>query len=334
MIRQNEIEKLIIKGFDLELIAFELDLPMEYVIECNRNIELRTKLSKNYSEKMEQIRNDAHLRMEKMRERYMELVSTIEQTDVAPKRFSPEPNSQLIETTIATIEETLNSMKELPKKERRKKAREILNSLKEIKEEPLTIEQAEKLKVFLEAEALKNIRIDEVDRIEYYIDAEKTKVAIKLARAVEIAAEQTKDIPELKSLAQRITYEMAKRNQLAIGIVKSKIERKVAELEHNKIIDSLRNDISQKVESIIIALAQGTLDIEQAKTIIKEEAQERVKNKPKSRFALTAEQEEKQILIQIKTALREKVDKYHIENPVITIEQLTRTYQWRARTSN
>jgi len=198
MIRQNEIEKLIIKGFDLELIAFELDLPMEYVIECNRNIELRTKLSKNYREKMEQIRNDAHLRMEKMRERYMELVSTIEQTDVAPKRFSPEPNSQLIETTIATIEETLNSIKELPKKERRKKAREILNSLKEIKEEPLTIEQAEKLKVFLEAEALKNIRIDEVDRIEYYIDAEKTKVAIKLARAVEIAAEQTKDIPELK----------------------------------------------------------------------------------------------------------------------------------------
>lgn len=326
MIRQSEIENLIIKGFDLDLIAFELDLPIEYVMECKKNIEQKIKLGKNYYDLREQMKSNAHLRMEKMRKRYIKLVSINKKTDVKPKKVIPEPNAQLIERTIKNIEETIEKMKKLSKKEKRQKAREILNLLREIKEYPLTIEQADKLKILLEAEELQKIRISNVDRIEYYIDIYITRVAVKLARAIEIASEQTENIQELKSLAQRINYEMTQRNSLIIGGVKSKIYRKISEIEHNKTIDGIRNDISEPVESIIIALAQGNLELEQAKRIIEEEAQERVKNKPKTRFALTEEQEKKQILMQIKTALREKTDKYHIENSLATIEQITRSY--------
>ena len=326
MIKQSEIEKLIINGFDLKLISYELDIPIEQVIECNKNIESRAKVGRNYTDIIEEMNNNAHLRMEEMRRKYRELVSKNETANTKPKKATPKQKAEIIETTIKTIEEKIKEMKGKSKKERRYKTREILKLLKEIKQYPFTIEQAEKLNLLFEAEELTHLRIDMVDRIEFFIDLDRTTIAVKLAEALEIAYEQTENIQELKALTNKITYKMVQRNPVMIGGVKTKIDTKIAELEHEKAIDAIKNNINEQIESIIIDLAQGTLEIDKAREIIAEEAKVRIKNKPKTIFSLTEEQEKRQILMQIRTALREKADKYQIENPIATIEQLTRAY--------
>ena len=54
----------------------------------------------------------------------------------------------------------------------------------------------------------------------------------------------------------------------------------------------------------------------------KKKLKKRKENKPKNRFAVTEEQEKKQILIQIKNVLMNKAEQYYIENPETTIAQL------------
>lgn len=82
MIQYNDVEqikKLIKKGFDPELISFELDIPIEKVKQCELELELETSkklnLSKNYSdrEKNKSKNKQARSEMELMRERYKKL---------------------------------------------------------------------------------------------------------------------------------------------------------------------------------------------------------------------------------------------------------------------
>ena len=55
------------------------------------------------------------------------------------------------------------------------------------------------------------------------------------------------------------------------------------------------------------------VNIQKANAMIDEEAKRRVESRPKAKFALTQEQERKQILIQIRTILEERAKKYCIE---------------------
>lgn len=87
-------------------------------------------------------------------------------------------------------------------------------------------------------------------------------------------------------------------------------------------MERIRNDIPINIELIIADLANGTIDIKRANEIINEEAKRNVESKPKTKFALTEEQEKSRILSQITTAIREKTDKYHIKNPEETVLQV------------
>ena len=73
---------------------------------------------------------------------------------------------------------------------------------------------------------------------------------------------------------------------------------------------------------IIKSLANWNIDIQRANEIIDEEAKKRVANKPKTKFSLNEEQERRQILIQIRTAIEEKADKFRIQNPETAVLQL------------
>ena len=55
MLGENEIKKLIEKGFDIGLISFEFDIPIEYVKKCKNELENREINQKYHNEADKQL---------------------------------------------------------------------------------------------------------------------------------------------------------------------------------------------------------------------------------------------------------------------------------------
>lgn len=123
-------------------------------------------------------------------------------------------------------------------------------------------------------------------------------------------------------LRKKLTIKMAQKNPIVVGTVKSKLGNKITRINQKNASDRIRNNIPINIENIIRDIASGTLDIQAANEVIDEEARKILESRPKNIFAFKEEQAKGQIFIQIRTALMENPEKYHIENPNITIMQV------------
>ena len=329
MIQYNEaeeIKKLIESGFDLELISFEFDIPIEKIKQYKLELETNKKSNsvKTYSarEIIDKENKHAHSKMQQMRTRYKKIYLKNNNVEAKPTKELSAQEIELINSVITKIEKIVEKMKNLSKNEKRNEANVILTELKKIASYQLTIEQAEKLHFLMQSEELENLNLNSKDRIDFYINRDRGKIIRKLTETVDIAQSQTEDIEELKILEKKLTAKMKQNNPIFVGAVKSRIENKISKINHKKAIDKVRNDVPADIELIITEIANGTLDIQTANEIINKEAKKRVESKPKTRFTLTEEQQKKQIQIQIRTVLMEKPQKYHIKNPEKTIMQM------------
>lgn len=329
MIKHSEVEEikeLIKDGFDLELISFELDIPIEDVIQCKLELETISKSSsiKTYSDrKISYSKNkQAHSKMQQMREQYKKLFFNGNNVEVKQSKDLTTKEIESINSAITEIEKIEKGMRNLPKEKRRKEANAILKQIKKIENYQLTVEQSEKLNSLIQSEELEKISLYTVDKIDFYINKTRIIIIKKLAEAVDTAQFQTEDLQELRILEKKLTTEMQQNNQIYVGAVKRRIENKILKINQQKAFDRIRNDIPTDIALIIKEIANGILDIEKANEIIDKEAKKRVESKPKTRFSLTEEQEKRQILIQIKTVLMGKPEQYHIKNPNITIMQI------------
>ena len=326
MLKPNEVEeikKLIKYGFDLDLISFEFDIPIEDIKQCKLELEEKRKndLNKKRSTKKVVKNNQPDSKIKQMRERYKKLFLSSDTTEFVQPIEIPQETVDKINIVITEIEEIVKTIKELPKKESRKEASTVLKQLRKIENDPLTIEQAEKLLSLMQSEKLGFLKLNNADNIDIYINKRKRKIVRKLAEAVDIAQSETEDIEELKRLKKELTAN-SQIDHIYVGVVKSRIENKISRLTQQKAINRIKNQIPKEIEDIIIDIAKGRLDISKANEIIEKEAQKRVNSKPQNKFTLTEEQEKRQILIQIKTVLRENPEKYYIENPERTIMQV------------
>ena len=329
MIRDNEIDevkKLIQNGFDLELISFELDIPLKKIQQIKQEIDeqKRTINTRRYSyDEIVSIRNEkAHTKMQQMRERYRKLYFTTYQKDSVVRKELSEEEMETINSSITTIQNIIKEMKDASKYKRRKNISSILAQIKKIQDYQLTIEQAEQLNVLLSTEELRRLSLSGIDSIDFYMSMYKKIIVRKLVEAVDIAQRQTEDLEELKVLDRKIASEIGKESPILVATVKSKIYNKILKIKQNKALEKIKNDIPENISRIIDDLVNGTVDIEKANEIIKEEAKKKVESKPKTNFSLTEQQEEKQILIQIGMAVRKKSDRYHITNPELTTIKL------------
>lgn len=320
----EEIKKLIKNGFDLELISFELDIPIEEIIQCKLEIERKSNAVRVYSAKeiIDSKNRYAHSRMEKMREKYKKLFFNSNKNEVKQQKELPKQDVELINLVIVEIEEIINGIKELSKKEKRKGANDILVELKKIEDYQLTIDQAEKLYYLMQTEVLEKLNLTPKDKIDYYMNKNRKTIIRKLAEAVDIAQNQTDGLEELKALKRKLTTEMHRNNEIVVGAVRYRIENKILKINQKQVFDRIRNNIPANIELITKELANGTLNVQTANEILEQETKKRIESKPKTRFALTEEQEKRQILIQIKTALMEKPEQYHIQNPEKTVMQI------------
>lgn len=329
MIKYNEVEeikKLIKNGFDLELISFELDIPIEELRQYKLELETSKKSNstRTYSAKeiIDSRNKQAHSKMEEMRKRYKKLFLKSNKDVVKQPKELSKQEVELINSVIAEIEEIVKEIKEVSKKEKRIRACGILAELKKIENYKLTVEQAERLHFLMQSDVLKNLSLSTTDKIDFCMNKNRRTIIRKLAEAVDIAQSQTEELEELKKLERKLTTKMQQNNQIVVDTVKSKIESKILKINNQKVSYRIRNDVPIEIEYIIKDLANGTLDIQTANEILDKEAKKRIESKPKTKFSLTEEQEKRQILIQIRTVLMEKSEKYHIENPETTVIQI------------
>ena len=319
----KQIKKLIKNGFDLELISFELDIPIDEIKQCMSEAETIKKPNsfRTYSAKeiIDNENKQAHLKIQQIRERYKKLFFASNKTEMKQIKELPRKKVEKINLVIEEIEKIVKSIKGLPEKERRKGANEILIKFKQIENYQFTIEQAEKLNYLLQSEELKKLNSSTTDKIDFYMNRSRKTVIKKLAEAIDIAQAQSDELEELKVLERKLTMKMQQNAQIVVGAVKSRIGNKISKITQQRAIERIRNDIPEDIEFIIKELANGTLDMQLANEIIDEKTKERMENKPKTRFTLTEEQEKRQILIQIRTVLMEKSEKYYIENPEKTV---------------
>ena len=192
MIKHSEIEeikKLIQNGFDLELMSFELDIPIEEIMQYKLELEKtnKSKPIKTYSarEIIDNKNKQAHSKMQQMREQYKRLFFKVDKVEVKTPKELTNQEIELINSVITEIEEIVKGMKNLSKKERRKGANVILTKIKKIENYQLTIEQSEKLHSLIQSEELEKLNLNTTDKIDFYINRTKKTIVKKLTDAMD-----------------------------------------------------------------------------------------------------------------------------------------------------
>lgn len=324
MINKETIEMLLEKGFDPELISFELDIPIEELNRIKSEMERKDKSSllNSGSRKTDNKNQSIYSKMEPIRQKYKEIFEKSNKPHIREQKGLSEEETELINSTITKIEELIEEMKLLSGKERRQKAKILLTEIRKIEDYQLTIEQSEKLYSLLQSGELRQLSSDVVDNIDSNIENKRRMAIRSLIKAIDIAQSQSEDIDELESLNKKLISKMRTYNKFAIETVRRKIENKISEIKSKKVIKENKDDIPQDIEHIIKELANGTLDTNEANEIIDKEAKRRVDSRTRNKFSLTEEQTRKQILTQIRNNLKRKSQQYDIQDAEKTIMQL------------
>lgn len=340
------IKKLIKHGFDLELISFEYDIPIEEVQKCKLELEIKNQPKqenrpikeavKERSPKKQRVnkkqenksQEETVSKMEQMRIKYNSLFFSSKKSESNNIKTLSKEQEELIKSVVEEIEGIAKKMPELSIIEKRKNAMEILSKLTSIKEYPLTLEQAQKLYNILNQKEMNGLRSSRADKIDYMIVKEKAVLVKQLVEAIDILQSQTEEIEELEILEKKLTLNMQQYSQIGVGNLRSKIENKISRIRQGKATNvaksNVKKDEEQSIKDIAKDIINGTLDVELATEIIAKEANKRMETKPKNKFAVTIEQEKRQILIQIKKVIMEGQLVYDIQNPETSIMQLSK----------
>lgn len=330
MIKQIEVEQiknLIKEGFDLKLISFQLEIPIELLIKYSREIEEeRAPEESDRKTYLEEARNNTIKdKIKLMRQKYNTLYYRSDSTLTYKAEEITEETRELIIQSVKNVEEMFDEIIPLDrnaKDERRKRiqnSRKIISEIRKIKDLPLTIEQAESMYKVLNSGELQQEE-EEVNSIEKKLYVLKKAMAKRIIEGVERLSYETEDIENLRNLQKRLTKKIKAENSIAAQTVHSKIERRITEKRQKEAIEKIKNDIPQSFEPILYGLAKGTLDIRQAQIIIEEEIKKREANRSNGKFAIKTEEQRKQIFMKLYSTLGGKANQFSIENPEQTIQ--------------
>ena len=312
-IELKQIDELIKSGFDIELISFELNIPLQELRNYLKNYEDMNTHNKRDNKKM-------LAKISRMKRKYKNLFYTDYSEKAEEAKVLSEDENKIIYTTINDIENKLNTMKFLSKTDKKDVANSILLDLKKIDNFTLDISQSEKLYVLLHTANLSNLNIKRSDKTDFNIRKKQKNITKKLAHSIDIEQSKVEKIDELKLLESKLTRAMMQEEPILVGSVKSKIQNKIFKLNHQNYTYQIRNDVSNNVNSIVLSLADGTLNLENSEQLIESEITER--QEKLSTNKLSKEQIKNQIFIQIKTLLKEQTNKYCIQYPEKALEQL------------
>ncbi len=314
-----QVKELIRSGFDLELISFELGIPLETIKEYELYIKNDRENKKLKDEEFIESEEDSGCSgIREMREKYRQLYMGDNSEKTSTEEILSPYERKLIKRVVESIEDRRGKIETLSEKERRENVGKILDELEQIEKYQLPLEDAEKLyRLGLEKTKIKWSKLDSKR-----LKKQQDRIAIRLAEALEREYGDVDDIDKLQELNRRIGEIMGNVRFISTGQIKARILKRISDIKLQQAVENLRSNISTDIVGIIKKLASGNIDIREANGIIDQEAKRRVEGKPKTRFSLTEEQERKQILLQIKMAIIEKADRFQIQNPEKAIVQI------------
>ena len=323
MLRQENIKKLIQKGFDLELISFELNIPIEQLRQYRLELQKeRSTPKENFGQNSKEKQNP-YVKIKQMREKYRKLYfgeNTLGDEIVQQEEIS-EQDIEAIRKIIAIIENKIQEMKSLPISEKRGITINILSEMRNIKNySPIPLNEAEKLYLLMCSEEIKKA-FGKTTRDSLFLQVSRHKkfLATQLAIAIEKAERSIDSLEDLEKLSKKISFTMAKDYPMTLGTVNYAITARINAMKKKQLIDRI-NNIPESIMLIAKQLVDGKIDIQDARIAINEEVEKREQNKlATTKFSLNKEQERAQVLIQIRTAISEKSSELYIQDPMSTI---------------
>ena len=309
------IKGLIKKGFDSELISLELDIPLQEIKEYQKETK---------SEKDKAQQPETFSKMEKVRERYFSLLSQTTQSKGNATIKISETDLEKVRKSIEKIKQQIQGKENVSKTKAKEILVSIFEELKTILSYELPFKEAEEISDLINSSEMQNLtKIFQYNKLVVQAMQKTNRNSnIRLANAIITEIGKTEDLEELQRLKRRVTPEMQQQIPLKADMIKTQINYKLSVSRQKNAINKIKTEIPANISGIITDLANDELDTQKAKAIIEEEAKKRMQSKPKNRFSLTEEQEINQILIQIKTCIRERFEEYPIRNPERAILQL------------
>ena len=301
---EEEIIELVKYGCDPELIAFEFNVPID---EIKKTID--TEAKKTFLNR--------ESKMNKIIVKYFNQYYSYDSND--GKVASLEPTSleeKKVQKVIDYLKREQKGIENMADSTKRTLLSNMLKELEILDTTKSTLEQTEEIKDMINRDEFKNIskKRGEKGARKFYL--RKRRVEKRYSQLIEEKAKKTTDIEELRELKKKITPEMAREN-LLISNIKGRIENKITTINSKVMQYEMRNNVSPEIREIVIAIAEGTLNMQEAQQTILKEAHKRVEEAKKAnngRVALSEQQYERQIAIQIRTLLSEQGNDYRIKD--------------------
>ena len=328
LLNRMVLEDLITSGFDLELIAFELDVPLEklkiYKNELEKYGVIKVKKQNEkvdfsiISNKIRKIRRRYNsLYNNNMKDNYELPEATLEGNDIS------EEDIKQAEEIINTIRNLLESGNEKNSFEQRKIAKIVYaEGFKQIKFNRISFEQEQELYKLLQHDLLKNFaRISSVDPLVREFLNIKNVVVRSLEKSIDARLKITNDLNGLEKLREIASIVDINDNKVVVSSMKGNIASKIRKVQNAKAISELKV-VPESIVEIVNRMVDRSLNLDEAKKMIDDEVRKKcVDKKNEKHFVYTEESARKVINEQIHTLIKENAEMYSIEN----VEELIQT---------
>lgn len=328
MVREKElaiVKEIIADGYDrLDVISFELDIPMIELLNFKRQVENEKRFQMAGAEAQRRAEKDRYTYIQKMQQlrRNYEFIYNGLSVNSNFKELPREiPDSKEVSEVIKRLEAIINN-DEITKRDR---VFEVLSLVKGTQNESFSLEQAEKVASILSDRDRLPVPDGERNKTILYTVNKYKKIAIKkLVEAIKIKLELTNDEDELIKLSAKLPYEFEQIDPVLVSPIKMKIQSKITKLRTEKTMYDMENVFSEDVINVLKNITSN--DIDGINILVKNEVQRRMSQPRKGSYILTEEKQKVQIYYKIVKALEKFAGDYPIQNPDKTLNTLEKEF--------
>jgi len=253
---------------------------------------------------------DDRSKMQKMRDKYNELILGYEKKEQENKELISENDKKIVDLEIKSINIILQKIEGKDLIHNRPNINDIHGKIKVIKKYNLTVEQAKKI-----SDILLDDRLCSINGVNAYLKTIRSEIERKLTEAVSRELDEIDNIEELKTRYRENLKLVKIDNAILRQSLSSKVQGKTYKMQMELAAKKTHNDVSENIENILNQIVEGKLDIEEANKIIEQEAIRIINGRKGNKVLITQEQEENQIKYQIQKKIAEQYEKYPVKNP-------------------
>ena len=213
-----------------------------------------------------------------------------------PERIEFVENEEL-NKIIDALEAKVQVLEGCSKKERRPGVKIIRDTIDKISDQEFSTSQLKRLVDILYRPCLMNNKLFKRDTIDYAMYSQRRTILPKFINKIiaEVPYVNTKE--ELKNLEGMVTQAMKDENRVLVGSLELKLASKKREIDDKNF--ARINTLTPELQEVVRKLVEGNLDFQEGQKAVVDEANKRFELTKGNRFSLTAEQQEKQVYLNI-----------------------------------